>query len=169
MELLRQSLQRRVRSIHHTVQRVLYNSDKLLLKSQLFSLSSLVIVDLNSNVARIPVQDCADSHRLDIIALSQVWTDIRVYWNDRYSALFEERKYQILEEPLAGLVNVGAKRQAVIKVATVVALEVTIIVSLDVPNRNIRYIDSNLVIDARDDCLVADDRPVIQVWITECP
>jgi hypothetical protein len=120
-------------------------------------------------MTRIPVQDCTDSHRLDVIALSQIWADICIYWNDRYSALFEERKYQILEEPLASLVNVGAQRQAVIKVATVVALEVTIIVSLDMPNRNIRYVDSNLVVDARDDCLVADDRTVIQIWITESP
>ena len=110
MELLRQSLQRRVRSIHHTVQRILYDRNKLLLESQLFSLSSLVIVNLDSNMARIPVQDCADSHRLDVVALSQIWADICVYWNDRYSALFEECEYQILEESLTGLVDVGAQR-----------------------------------------------------------
>ena len=148
MQLLRKSLQCRARSVHHAIKRIVNNRHELFLKSQLFPLSSMVVVHFNPDMSGIPIQDATDSNRTDVVSLSHVGVDIRIYGNDRDCALFKQSEDKILEEPSSCLVDIGTERHAVIKITINVALEVTVIICPNMSDGNIRNVDSNLVVDS---------------------
>ena len=114
-ELAAQSLEGRVRLVHHLIERILDDGDGALRQDHPLLGRASLVVDLNLDLLGEPLCDSPDSQLFDVEAVAGPRVQVRFDRNDCDDTLVEQRQHGILDEGSAALVDVGLQHQAVIQ------------------------------------------------------
>ena len=114
-ELAAQSLEGRVRLVHHLIERILNDGDGALRQDHPLLGRASLVVDLNLDLLGEPLCDSPDSQLLDVEAVVGPRVQVRFDRNDCDDTLVEQRQHGILDEGSAALVDVGLQHQAVVQ------------------------------------------------------
>src|SRR5699024_1224028 len=169
-QLVHESPQRGVGLVHHGVERVNDDGHNLLGKGDLLSRPPSLVVQLDSNVLRVPPDDSSYSHRTDVerSGLAGCRVDGRV---DRYHTsvtIEQHREDNILHEGCSALVDVSLDGETLVETARDVLQVVLVLVNPRVHEPHTGDIDSNSVDDVLHDVLVGEHRrPAEATWAAE--